>query len=166
MAPLDAIARVSGTLPLRPAVTRAGRWPRMRLTKAVEEFIAELRLTKAPLTVVGYESDCHRLAAMATYNSILSFTPELVRTYFLSASQLGLSMATLHRKRAAISEFGSGGSSVATGPGTPSRICPRSSARSLCRGPSRETKWTASWHWTCPPARDWPGLCSSSRGSG
>ena len=45
------------------------------------------------------------LATVDAPDTILAFTPELVRTYFHRLSAKGLTMATLHRRRAALSEF-------------------------------------------------------------
>lgn len=89
-------------------VPRAAR-PNTRLTKAVEIWVSELKLSKAPLTVAGYESDAMRLAKSATRDTVMAFTPELVRAHFIACSEQGNSMATLHRKRAALSEFGKWG---------------------------------------------------------
>jgi site-specific recombinase XerD len=45
------------------------------------------------------------LASVHEADSVLAFTPDVVRTYFLTLSKKGLSMATLHRRRACLSEF-------------------------------------------------------------
>ena len=44
----------------------------MKLSNAVKQWIQELRVTKAPMTVAGYESDLHRLTAMATQDTIIA----------------------------------------------------------------------------------------------
>jgi integrase/recombinase XerC len=89
-------------------VTRAARW-RMTLSKAVELFIQEIRLTKAKATAAAYESDLRRLVALCPRNSVLEFSPDLVRLYFTTESSRGNAMSTLHRKMAAVSEFGKWG---------------------------------------------------------
>jgi hypothetical protein len=94
---------IAGDATMR-APNRAARW-RMKLSKAVSEFVADLRVSgKAAMTVTAYESDLTRLVALAVPNSVLAFTPDLVRLYFQTASAQGLKMSTLHRKRAALSE--------------------------------------------------------------
>jgi integrase/recombinase XerD len=111
MVPLDALARGGGTIPARPDLTRAQRW-RMKLSKAVELFMQEVRVTRAKLTVAGYESDLTRLLAICAAqqaNSVFQFTPDLVRRFFLTESERGNRMSTLHRKMATLSEFGKWG---------------------------------------------------------
>ena len=61
--PAGALARVGETIAARPDLTRAQRW-RMKLSKAVELFMQEVRVTRAKLTVAGYESDLTRLLAI------------------------------------------------------------------------------------------------------
>lgn len=81
----------------------------MRLSTAVHDFVMHMRSEhKSRATIVGYESDCNLLVSLATVHggdSVLSFTPEVVRQYFLLLSKRNLKMATLHRRRASISEF-------------------------------------------------------------
>jgi len=77
----------------------------MKLSSAVAEFIAELRMSKAAATCAAYQSDLGQLVAQARPNSVLAFNEPLVTGYFLSLSQQGQGMATLHRKRAAVGEF-------------------------------------------------------------
>lgn len=77
----------------------------MKLSRAVQEFLAECRSRLAPMTITAYESDLNRLVALASPDSVLSFTPDLVRAYFLGLSQQGRSMATLYRKHSALREF-------------------------------------------------------------
>jgi integrase/recombinase XerC len=77
----------------------------MTLSKAVELFLQETRLSKARATATAYESDLRRLVALCPRNTVLEFTPDLVRLYFTVESQRGNTMATLHRKLAAVSEF-------------------------------------------------------------
>jgi site-specific recombinase XerD len=81
----------------------------MRLSKAVELFMQEVRVTRAGLTAAGYESDLNRLIALCPVNSVLAFTPDLVRTFFTTESARGNRMSTLHRKMATLSEFGKWG---------------------------------------------------------
>lgn len=77
----------------------------MKLSTAVQQFLKELEPTKAAATRAAYGSDLHRLVVLATPDSIMRFTDELVMAYFLGLSQQGIQMSTLHRKAAALSEF-------------------------------------------------------------
>ena len=85
----------------------------MKLSTAVEQFIADCRMRGlAPATLVRYHSDLKILVALATVeaqDTVLACTPALVHTYFLRLSAKGLMMATLHRRRAALAEFGKWG---------------------------------------------------------
>jgi integrase/recombinase XerD len=47
--------------------------------------------------------------ALAGHDTVLAFTPELVRLYFTSVSEQGAKMATLHRKRAVLGRFATWG---------------------------------------------------------
>jgi integrase/recombinase XerC len=77
----------------------------MLLSKAVEHFLQEVRVSKAKATAAAYESDLHRLIALSGMNTVLAFTPDLVRLYFTTESQRGNGMSTLHRKLATLREF-------------------------------------------------------------
>jgi site-specific recombinase XerD len=77
----------------------------MTLSKAVNLFLQEVRVSKAKATATAYESDLNRLIALSGMNTVLAFTPDLVRLYFTTESQRGNGMSTLHRKLATIREF-------------------------------------------------------------
>lgn len=81
----------------------------MKLSTAVHDFVLHLRMEgKACATIDAYESDLNLLCSLAAVHggdTVLAFTPELVRDYFLTLSRRGLAMATLHRRRASIAEF-------------------------------------------------------------
>jgi len=80
----------------------------MKLSRAKDDFIAECRIRLAPQTCIGYESDLGLLVSLANVHaadSVLAFTAELVREYFLALSKKGLTMSTLHRRRATLNEF-------------------------------------------------------------
>ena len=76
------------------------------LSKAITAWIAEIRPGKAAATCQAYESDLRRLAASAKHDSVLAFTKELVSRHLLALSSIdGVTMSTLHRKRAAFGQF-------------------------------------------------------------
>lgn len=77
----------------------------MTLSKAISEFIAETRMTKAPGTAAAYESDLRRMAKHARIDTVLHFTGELVHAYLEWESSQGARMATLHRKQSALRAF-------------------------------------------------------------
>lgn len=85
----------------------------MKLGTAAERFLTDARLRGlAPATLAAYRSDLQLLVGLASVHaadSVLAFTPELVRHYMLSLSEKGLAMSTLHRRRASIGEFGKWG---------------------------------------------------------
>lgn len=94
---------VTHRIPLRQG------WRHMKLSSAVERFLTDARLRGlASSTLIGYRSDLLLLVSLASVHaadSVLAFTPELVRQYFLQLSAKGLVMGTLHRRRASLSEF-------------------------------------------------------------
>lgn len=81
----------------------------MQLSRAIHDFVLHMRMEgKAPGTIDNYESDLMLLLGLAGVhggNTVLAFTPALVRDYFLTLSRRNLKMSTLHRRRASISEF-------------------------------------------------------------
>lgn len=77
----------------------------MTLSKAITEFIKEIRGTKAPMTAAAYESDLRRMAKHAKLDTVLHFTPELVRAYMEWESYQNRRMTTLHRKQATLRRF-------------------------------------------------------------
>lgn len=81
----------------------------MKLSTAREEFLADCRLRGlSPATLDSYRSDLNLLVGLASVHAadnVISFTPGLVRRYFLALANKGLAAATLHRRRASISEF-------------------------------------------------------------
>src|SRR5260370_4578230 len=93
------------SLPSSRAGTRSARW-RMKLSRAVQEFVAEGRTYLSPASLAAYESDLSRVAALASPDSVLAFTPDLIRAYFLGLSHQNPKMATLYRQHSALQEFG------------------------------------------------------------
>lgn len=86
-------------------IPRSLRW-RMKLSSAITAFIAEMRSSKSKATLVGYESHLRRLAAKAQVDTVLRFTPDLVKLELETASSAGRKMSTLHVKRACFNTFG------------------------------------------------------------
>jgi site-specific recombinase XerD len=79
---------------------------RMKLSKAIQQFVDETRMGKSKATAVAYGSDLHPLNALARPDSVLSFNEALVTSYFLGLSQQGLAMSSLRRKAGALRQFG------------------------------------------------------------
>lgn len=77
----------------------------MRLTKAVEWWLSELRLSKTKGTVAVYESDLRRLAHGAHPDHIAAFDADLCRAYLTEAQEAGVKATTLERKQAALVSF-------------------------------------------------------------
>jgi site-specific recombinase XerD len=81
----------------------------MRLSTATERFLDTVRargLSRS--THEAYASDLRLLVALASVqasDSVLAFDADLVRRYLVTLSEKNLSQATLHRRRASISEF-------------------------------------------------------------
>lgn len=92
------------TLAAAPHRSRSVRW-RMKLSRAVGEFIEHGRTHLTPATLAAYESDLNRLAALASPDSVLAFTPDLIRAYFLGLSHQHRKVSTLYRKHSALKEF-------------------------------------------------------------
>ncbi len=78
----------------------------MKLSRAIQEFLADGRTYLSPASIAAYESDLSRLAALVSPDSVLGFTPDVVHAYFLGLSQQNRRMATLYRKHSALQEFG------------------------------------------------------------
>jgi len=81
----------------------------MKLSTAVDQYLADCRIRGlSAQTLTGYRSDLGMLVSLASVDaadSVLAFTPELARAYFLRLSGKNLSMGTLHRRRSCLSEF-------------------------------------------------------------
>jgi site-specific recombinase XerC len=78
----------------------------MRLSRAVQEFVGDLKLgKKSPNTIRAREADLHRLVALAPTDTVLHFTPDLVRRYMAVSSEAGLKMSTLHRRCTSVRAF-------------------------------------------------------------
>lgn len=83
-------------------------WRHMKLSTAVDQFLAEARLRLAPQTVISYGSDLRLLVSLAEVDaadSVIAFTANLAVTYLTRLSKKGLMMSTLHRRRSALNEF-------------------------------------------------------------
>lgn len=84
-------------------------WRHMKLSTAMEQFIADCQDRKlASATIYRYRSDIRLLVSLAMVeasDSVIAFTPKLARSYFRLMSEKDLTLATLHRRRAALSEF-------------------------------------------------------------
>jgi integrase/recombinase XerD len=81
----------------------------MKLSTAVEQYLNDCRIRgHATETLQAYKSDLTLLVSLASVraaDSVLAFTPELARAFFLMLSEKGLSMATLHRRKASVTGF-------------------------------------------------------------
>lgn len=89
-----------------PPRARSCRW-RMKLSRAVQEFLADCRMKLSPASMAAYESDLTRLVALASPDSVLGFTPaDLIRAYFLGLSHQGRRLSRLYRKHSVLHEFG------------------------------------------------------------
>lgn len=81
----------------------------MKLSTAVDQYLTDCKLRgHTAETLQAYKSDLTLLVSLAQVkaaDSVLAFTPELAREYFLILSAKGLGMATLHRRKASITGF-------------------------------------------------------------
>jgi site-specific recombinase XerD len=81
----------------------------MKLSTAVTHFVEDCQSRHlAKDTITAYTSDLRLLVSLATVHladSVFAFTPDLVKTYFVTLSKKGLKLSTLHRRRASVSEF-------------------------------------------------------------
>lgn len=113
----------------------------MTLSKAVELYLQEVRVTRrfasrSKATAAAYDSDLHRLVALAGMNTVLAFTPDLVRLYFTTESQRGNDVSTLHRKLSTLREFAKWGRKHRLWATDPRCISRRSNGRSTSRARS------------------------------
>lgn len=82
----------------------------MKLSTAIETFAQELRASgKSAATVHAYHSDLNRLRVLCRHDTVLEVTADMISRYFVLASEDGLRMSTVHRKAAALREFGKWG---------------------------------------------------------
>jgi integrase/recombinase XerC len=91
------------------AGTETGGAPH-ELSTAVHNFLEHCRREKnqPEQSIISYRSDLNLLVSLATVqaaDSVTAFTPDLVRSYFLTLSKKGLKMSTLHRRRSTLNEF-------------------------------------------------------------
>ena len=98
-------SRGSATLPRTKKSNVCTRGWKMRLTKAVEWWLSELKLSKAKGTVAVYESDLRQLAARSRPDHIAAFDAELCGGFLAEAQAAGMKRSTLHRKQSALSAF-------------------------------------------------------------
>jgi integrase/recombinase XerD len=79
----------------------------MRLTKAVEWWVTELKMTDCSRgTIAVYESDLRRLAQMALPHDVVhAFDADLCLRFMTEARNAGCQRSTLHRKQSALSSF-------------------------------------------------------------
>jgi integrase/recombinase XerC len=80
----------------------------MKLSTAVQQFLADARVGLSRSSQANYASDLNLLVALATFHasdSVFDFNGDLVRYYFRELSKKGLTMATLHRRRASLNMF-------------------------------------------------------------
>lgn len=80
----------------------------MRMSQAVETYLRELQIEVALSTYKAYKGDLGLLVSLATVeatDSIVAFTPRLVKAYFRKLYDKGLSAETLLRHRSALAEF-------------------------------------------------------------
>jgi site-specific recombinase XerD len=76
----------------------------------VHNFLEHCRREKnqPERSIISYRSDLNLLVSLATVqaaDSVIAFTPDLVRSYFLTLSKKGLKMSTLRRRRSTLNEF-------------------------------------------------------------
>lgn len=81
----------------------------MRLSSAVEAYLAEIKHAVKGNTLHKYRGTLEQLKALAVLRSadnVIAFTPELTRELYLSQANKGLAPATLARMRSALIGFG------------------------------------------------------------
>jgi integrase/recombinase XerC len=77
----------------------------MKLSPAVEAFIAEVRTTRAKTTAATYHGDLRTLVAFARPDSVGRFTDKLLSDYLAAAQASGAAQASMCRKAAALRQF-------------------------------------------------------------
>ena len=80
----------------------------LRLSTARDQFLDESRIRLSKATIESYKGDLDLLVSLARVeagDSVLMFTRQLVRQYFVKLSERHLTMATLHRRRASVRQF-------------------------------------------------------------
>lgn len=80
----------------------------MKLSTAVDQFLTDGRINLRPSTLAAYRSDLNLLVSLASVrfaDNVIAFTADLVRDYLRTLAGKGLAAATLHRRRASVSEL-------------------------------------------------------------
>lgn len=81
----------------------------MKISTAVEQYLTDARIRGLrPSTLAAYRADLNILVSLASLrfaDNVLGFTADLVREYLRTLAAKGLAAATLHRRRASVSEF-------------------------------------------------------------
>jgi site-specific recombinase XerD len=77
----------------------------MKLSTAVEAFIAEVRTTRAKTTAATYHGDLRTLVAFARPDSVGRFNDRLLSEYLAAAKASGAAQASMCRKAAALRQF-------------------------------------------------------------
>jgi site-specific recombinase XerD len=85
---------------------RLSRGWRMRLSRAIQEFLTDLKIAKkSPNTIRARESDLQRLLSTFATDAIGALTPEAIRRAFQLWSESSLGQATLHRRHTSVRTF-------------------------------------------------------------
>lgn len=77
----------------------------MKLTKAIEAFIDDVRVRRSEATAVAYESDLQRFKFYVPMDTVLHVTPQTIRAFIAANSADGKAMSTLHRRIACLRTF-------------------------------------------------------------
>ncbi len=77
----------------------------MKLSTAVEAFIAEVRTTRAKNTAATYHGDLRTLPSFARPDSVGRFNDKLLSEYMAAAKASGSAQASMCRKAAALRQF-------------------------------------------------------------
>lgn len=89
---------------LGPQERRARGW-RVKLSRAIQEFVQETRMNKSPETARAYDGDLKGLVPFARQDSVLAFDEDLLMSAFMAMSSRNLGMNSLYRKASCYRQF-------------------------------------------------------------
>lgn len=96
----------SAIIPGTQRSIRLSRGWRLRISRAVQEFLTDLRTQrKSPNTVRAREADLQRLLSTLGQDAIGALTPDAIRRAFALWSESALGAATLHRRHTSVRTF-------------------------------------------------------------
>jgi integrase/recombinase XerD len=78
----------------------------VKLSRAIQEFVQDTRMSKAKGTANAYDGDLKKLVPFARADSVMAFNEDLLAAAFMAMSSRGMTMNSLFRKASCYRQFG------------------------------------------------------------